>query len=345
MHVEESALAVVHVEELAVVHVEESAAVRAAVSDHVAKQEAQYERMQSMLDVLREGSASSPHMAAWMKDMVLALPQPGTAIAQPFSALSFGDVVCPSTGRIFRPWPLQHLLLHLQRFHVDLVGNPLLKAIMHAHGFNTPPCLVCGGPTEYLGDSMSIEHAKMNSKKDGGTKGGGIKMVLCPNGLFSPLTNGVSCCESKTCSRSRQPFDHVELLPHLPPSIAALIPIDRDGGVSAQTLIHRDVLRPAVMDMHLGEGPSNVAEEKLTKMGARLVTEAVNAALDLGQAWMNDLKLLAGDRVWGPMLEAEQCAASPHNPQSPTRCPALTLLPLTAHMLPTCCPQPSPPPS
>ena len=50
------------------------------------------------------------------------------------------------------------------------------------------------------------------------------------------------------------------------------------------------------MDMHLGEGPSNVADEKLTKMGARLVTEAINATLDLGQAWINDLRLLVGDR-------------------------------------------------
>ena len=189
---------------------------------------------------------------------------------------------------------------------MDLVANPLFKALMRAHGMDCPLCLECNGPTEYLGDSMSIERGKKVA-----TKGGGIKMVLCTSGLYSPLTCGVSCCTSATCSLARQPFDHIEALARLPPSITYSIPVDADGGVSGQTLLHRDVLRPGVMDMHLGEGPDNVAKEKLTKMGARLVTEAVNAALDLGQAWMNDLKLLVGDGPWRAMPEAEQLRLAP----------------------------------
>ena len=53
------------------------------------------------------------------------------------------------------------------------------------------------------------------------------------------------------------------------------------------------------------------AQAKLTKMGARLVTEAFNAALDLGKAWLNDLKLLVGDNVWYNTPEMEQLRLAP----------------------------------
>ena len=59
------------------------------------------------------------------------------------------------------------------------------------------------------------------------------------------------------------------------------------------------------MDVHMGEGPSYSAE-KFTKMGARMVTECINASLDVGQAWMNDLKLLVGGDVWYKMSEDRQ---------------------------------------
>ena len=284
----------------------ESAAVLAALAHNMDTQNLLYDKMHAMLDTMRAGSVAAPHMATWMKELVYALPPPGTAIERNLGTLDIADTICPVTGRVLRPWPLQQLLTKMAHFHVDLVGNPLLKALMLAHGMDGPLCLECDGPTEYLGDSMSIERSKKV-----GTKGGGITMVLCPNGLYSPLTSGVSCCTSSTCSRSRQAFDHVEALARLPPSITYSIPIDADGGVSGQTLLHRDVLRPGVMDMHLGEGPDNVAQAKLTKMGARLVTEAFNAALDLGKAWLNDLKLLVGDNVWYNTPEMEQLRLAP----------------------------------
>ena len=43
--------------------------------------------------------------------------------------------------------------------HVDLVANPLLKALMLAHDMDGPRCLMCDGPCDRVpqGDSMSIE--------------------------------------------------------------------------------------------------------------------------------------------------------------------------------------------
>ena len=96
----------------------------------------------------------------------------------------------------------------------------------------------------------------------------------------------------------------------MPPVIRLLIKIDPEGGTSGNTLIHRDVLRPTVMDMHMGEGPANVVE-KCSKAGARLITETLNACLDLGQAWMNDLELLAGNLVWHKLEEDEQLRLVP----------------------------------
>ena len=285
----------------------ESPTVTAAVAVAVTEQSVCMEQMQEVIDALRAGSVASPHLAAWMKRLVHERPlPPGSAIEQPLSTLTVDEIVCPTTGRILRPWPLQQLLRHLTHLHIDLVSNPLFKSLLMAHGMETPLCMECNGPTEYLGDSLTIESGKATP-----TKTGGIKTVLYPNGLHSPLTSGVSCCISSTCSRKRQPFDHIELLARLPPSVTACIPIDADGSTSGQTLLHRDVLRPSVMDMHLGEGPSSVADEKYTKMGARLVTEAVNAVLDLGQAWMNDLELLVGDNVWRTKLEDEQLRLAP----------------------------------
>ena len=188
----------------------------------------------------------------------------------------------------------------------------------------------CNGPTNYLGTSMSIEGSKKTA-----TKEGGIKMVLCPNGLYSPLTSGVSCCISTTCSR--QAFDHIEALARMPPSIKYCIPIDPDGGVSGQTLLHRDVLRPGVMDMHLGEGPSNVADAKLTKMGARLVSEAVNASLDLGQVRPRPHPHVASPSPTRRLALTHTSPRPRPHPHTalplPTRLPALTHTLTHAHTL------------
>ena len=91
----------------------------------------------------------------------------------------------------------------------------------------------------------------------------------------------------------------------MPPSICHGIKIDVAAGVTGDVLLHRDVLRSAVMDMHMGEGPSNCVE-KLVKIGGRLTTDALNSILDRGQAWQHDLALLVGDIVWGTLPEAEQ---------------------------------------
>jgi hypothetical protein len=101
-----------------------------------------------MLDWLRAGSAPSPHLAAWMK-VIVGAHQVGAFIEQPLHTITLAQTVCPTSGRIMRPWPLDFLLSQLTRFHIDLVANPLLAALMKAHGWDTPPCLVCGGETEY----------------------------------------------------------------------------------------------------------------------------------------------------------------------------------------------------
>ena len=92
---------------------------------------------------------------------------------------------------------------------------------------------------------MSIDAAKPKS-----TVMGGMRMVLMPNGLWGPLTSGVSECTNATCSKGHKPFDHIEVLAMMPPSIKYLFPIDWQGGTY---LVHRDVLRSCVMDMHMGE--------------------------------------------------------------------------------------------
>ena len=284
---------------------EEEAAVTAAVAIEVAKHRAHLEQTAMMMDSLRAGSSDTPHQAAWMKSITFASELPAHVIEQPLGTLTAEDLVCSTTGRALRPSPLALFLPHLRRVHVDLEKNPLLKKVMLLHGTTCVKCPTCKGPTEYLGDSMSIERGKAQP-----TKGGGIRMVLYPNGLYSPSTFGVSACTSACCARLGKPFDHAEALPSLPPALQNLIPFDPESGMSSGTLLHRDVFRPAVMDMHLGEGPNPVAE-KLTKMGGRLVTETINATLDLGQSWLNDLNLLVGDAVWGKLSAVQKLQFAP----------------------------------
>ena len=134
--------------ESAAVHAE-SAAVLAAIAQHVDMQNLQYDRLLSMLDGMRAGSTTSPHMAVWMKELVYALPPPGDYIERPLGTLADATTICPISGRVFRPWPLQHLLMQMVHLHVDLVGNPILKSLMLVHGIDGPLCLQCLGPTKY----------------------------------------------------------------------------------------------------------------------------------------------------------------------------------------------------
>ena len=53
---------------------------------------------------------------------------------------------------------------------------------------------------------MTIEKSKAQP-----TVTGGMRMMLCPNGLYAPFTFGVSRCLDATCKCTR-PFDHIELL-------------------------------------------------------------------------------------------------------------------------------------
>ena len=172
-----------------------------------ARLEAEFQQLADLLDVLRASSTAAPRMAAWMKPLVHALPKPGgVAVEQPMYQPTVDDEFCPVTGRTLRPWPLHAYLSELTRYHIDLVGNELLRKRLAAHGWDSPPCPSCGGPSEYLGDSMSIEAAKTRK-----TVTGGIRLVLCPNGLFSPATFGQSCCCTAGCVRHSKPFDHVEV--------------------------------------------------------------------------------------------------------------------------------------
>ena len=201
----------------------ESERVSQAVAASVAMQEGQRETLMLMLDMLRSGSAASPQQAAWMKAITHAqIIKPAAVEQAPLHECTQHEVVCPITGRMLRPWPLHELLAQLKRYHVDLVSNPILKARMSAAGWEQPPCPKCGGETKYLGDSMSIE-----SSKDKPTVTGGTRMMLCPNGLYSPCTFGVSSCTSASCECDK--FDHIELLPKLPPSITIKIPVDAEG--------------------------------------------------------------------------------------------------------------------
>ena len=285
--------------------IDQASPVGDAVQRELKKQRADFEHMMSIMDSLRAGSAGAPHQAAWMKLLVHASEPPAEMIVHPMATLAASDVACTGSARTFRPFPLQLFLMQINRLHFDLVKNPLLSTLMRQHGHNGVFCPSCSGKTEYVGDSMTVEAAKKTP-----TKLGGIRMLLWPSGLFGPCTFGVSSCISPSCSRHGKSFDHIDLLPQLPPSVKLCVPIDPDGSSASATLIHRDVLRPACMDMHLGEGPDNVAE-KLTKMGARLVTETINATLDLGQLWLNDLSLLVGDRVWCTLDEPSRLRLAP----------------------------------
>ena len=146
----------------------ESAAVRAAVALSVEQQQAEFEQLCTLLDSMRAGSSDAPTQAAWMKVLVHAQPLDAAAIEHPMAALATTNVVCPVSDRMLRPCPLDMLFLELTRFHVDLVANPTLAALMRAHGYASPPCAVCGGETKYLGDSMTIEKEKKKATVTGG---------------------------------------------------------------------------------------------------------------------------------------------------------------------------------
>ena len=196
----------------------DSERVRGVLAASLAVQQERFERLGTMMDSLRAGSSSAPHQAAWMKLLVHA--QMPVGIEQPLATLGVEQVACLQSGRILRPWPLSMLLSQITRFHFDLVTNPMLVTLMRAHGWTTPPCWLCGGETEYLGDSMTIEKGKPK-----GTVQGGVRLVLLPNGLFGPMTSGVSKCKAVACPCSKNGFDHVLILPRLPPSIQFLLKV------------------------------------------------------------------------------------------------------------------------
>ena len=89
--------------------------VRDAVVRHIEVMNVQYERLHTMLDTMRAGSTASPHMATWMKELVYALPPPGTAVERPLGTLAMEDTVCTTTGRVLRPWALQLLITQMVR--------------------------------------------------------------------------------------------------------------------------------------------------------------------------------------------------------------------------------------
>ena len=91
----------------------ESAAVRAAVAQGIDVTNSQYDQLHAMLDAMRAGSVAAPHMATWMKELVYALPPSGTAVERSLGTLAVEDAICPTTGRVLRPWLLQLLIMQM----------------------------------------------------------------------------------------------------------------------------------------------------------------------------------------------------------------------------------------
>jgi hypothetical protein len=193
----------------------ESEAVKAAVDKSIDKQQVELEQFAHVLDVLRSGSSAAPQQAAWMKLIVHGQQMLSVeTIEQPLYTCTAADMICGVTGRVLQPWALPLFMSNLTRFHIDLEINPLLRGLMHAHGKMAVPCVECGSATRYIGDSMTIE----KDRKQPSVTGGG-RSVLCPNGLYSPLTSGMSACNNTECKYNREPFAHIELLPKMPPAI------------------------------------------------------------------------------------------------------------------------------